>query len=137
MGNQFHQFFSRLRSILRMLQLQASTVLWMLILQKTKIDTKRLKMQLQKQTEMKNWVNSRFLKNAFFILKIMNLDNGNIFCITKNVSLLKNYFSRGWRFSIFYFVNFYAKPLFSMSLISMKNPKIVIFSWFYYLFSLI
>ena len=67
----------------------------------------------------------------------MDLDNGNRFCITKNISLLKKDFSRGWCFSIFDFGNFYAKPLFSMSLISMKNPKIVIFWWFYPLFSLI
>ena len=80
---------------------------------------------------------SVFQKKTFSPLKIMNLECACIFCITKNISLLKKDFSRGWCFSIFDFGCFYAKPLFSMSLISMKNPKIVIFSWFYYLFSLI
>ena len=67
----------------------------------------------------------------------MDLDNGNRFCITKNISLLIKDFSRGWCFLIFYFSNFYAKPLLLMSLIDMKNPKITMFSWFYHQFSLI
>ena len=95
------------------------------------------KMQFLHQFEYQIFENLCFLKKTFSPLKIMNLDNGNRFCITKNISLLKKDFSRGWCFSIFDFGCFYAKPLFSMSLISMKNPKIVIFSWFYYLFSLI
>ena len=95
------------------------------------------KMQFLHQFEYQIFKNLCFLKKTFSPLRIMNLECARIFCITKNISLLKKDFSRGWCFSIFDFGNFYAKPLFSMSLISMKNPKIVIFSWFFYLFSVI
>ena len=95
------------------------------------------KMQFLHQFEYQIFKNLCFLKKTFLPLRIMNLECARIFCITKNISLLKKDFSRGWCFSIFDFGNFYAKPLFSMSLISMKNPKIVIFSWFFYLFSVI
>ena len=95
------------------------------------------KMQFLHQFEYQIFKNLCFLKKTFLPLRIMNLEFACIFCITKNISLLKKDFSRGWCFSIFDFGCFYAKPLFSMSLISMKNTKIVIFSWFYYLFLLI
>ena len=36
-----------------------------------------------------------FLKKTFLPLKIMNLECARIFCITKNISLLKKDFSRG------------------------------------------
>ena len=56
------------------------------------------KMQFLHQFEYQIFKNLCFLKKNISPLKIMDLDNSNRFCITKNISLLKEDFSRGWCF---------------------------------------